>query len=205
MKQQLYAFDIDGTIFKGPPSFFSLLRFSLLQKRTYSNSSQIDPNPIPLLAKKIDELDDYGVFPAYFIQTPKPQIQTLIANLSASPNSKLVIVSGRGKKLLSKITIAQLKKFNLLHFFSEIYLKPKNYKSSLSWKFHCLKSFCQQYSSVCLIENDLITSLKIASFAQKEKLPIKIILIKSLETNPLVFRLLQISPLSLSQNHISLY
>ncbi len=205
MKKQLYAFDIDGTIFKGPPSFFNLLRYSLQKKSGQDLSSQIDPNPIPFLARKIDELDDYGVFPAYFIQTPKPKIQTLITKLSVSTNSKLVIVSGRGKKLLENITLSQLKKFNLLHFFSEIYLKPKTYKSSLTWKFHCLKNFCQQYSSVSLIENDLITSLKIATFVQKENLPIKILLIKSLETHPFLLKLLKITPKLLKQKKVILY
>jgi phosphoglycolate phosphatase-like HAD superfamily hydrolase len=117
LKKQLYAFDIDGTIFKGPPSFFNLLRYSLQKKSGQDLSSQIDPNPIPFLARKIDELDDYGVFPAYFIQTPKPKIQTLITKLSVSTNSKLVIVSGRGKKLLENITFSHSKNLIFAFFF----------------------------------------------------------------------------------------
>jgi hypothetical protein len=203
MKKSILAvFDIDGTIFKGPPSFLALLKFKFSGSKLYN--SNIEPDPVSPLARKIDKLDDYGVFPSVFVQKPKKNIVKLIKSLNKQ-NISLNILSGRGKKLLQKITLIQLKKHHLLQYFDKIFLKPGNFKSSTTWKFHALKEFTQSYKKVYLFENDLTTSLKIGHFAQTNNLPIYIILVPSLETHPFIFRVLNIKSTLLKNNNIKLF
>lgn len=198
----LILFDLDGTIFKGPPSFLTIIKFKLSGSKLYQN--HIEPNPVSPLARKLDNLDDYGIFASVFFQKPKPRIVKLIKKLKTQ-NYSLNILSGRGKNLLQNITLYQLKKHDLAKYFDAIYLKPKIYKSSTTWKFHALKEFTQSYKHIYLFENDLVTSLKIGHYAKLHQLPINIILIPSLETHPLILRFLNLTPQILIKNNIQLF
>ena len=201
-RSTLAVFDIDGTILKGPPSFLTLLKFKFSGAKLHQ--SDIEPDPISPLARKLDNLDDYGVFPLFFVQKPKKEIIKIINKLDKQQNT-LFILSGRGKKLLQNITLNQLKKHDLLKYFDKIFLKPGNFKSSTTWKFHALKEFTQDYKKVYLFENDLITSLRIGHYAKIHKLPIEIILIPSLETHSLILKFLNLTPKLLSDNKVQIF
>jgi hypothetical protein len=190
LMKTLVAFDIDGTILTAPPSLLSLTKY-FFRKKHFLN---LETAPLSPIARKIDDYDDYGIFALFAIRKPSLHILSSIKKLNKDKKIDLAIISGRGKKLLQNITILELKKHQVLPYFkNQIFLKPGNFKSSTTWKLHCLKDFCQKYEKVVLVDNDLISSLEIGTYAKKQKLPIQIFLIKTIETSPFILKLLKIT------------
>jgi hypothetical protein len=197
-----FNWDVDGTMVPGPFSGAGL--FWLIQHPGRAFESEAGKSAWLNQALQVDvfqgierrsaqtltERFEYGM---HALRQPRPEAIELVRMLSSAGVAGWQlyqgIVSGRQEALLGNLTETMVTQNEILQVMAPaMFLKPGSVSSDV-WKMAVLMAQGDWFDAVALIENDLRTALRVGSIASEKELPLKVFLVESVETHPLILKM----------------
>lgn len=182
----LICFDLDGSIYHGPISIktiaLALINGIKELNPDYQFLSQTKQAKHELVFNKIAQIC-HNFRPVY------SEVFPVLETLSQNPNTDLAVLTGRLSDVLTEQTLQALYNDDLLGFFEkdndyQVFPKPGNLSSS-QWKLlNIVEGINSGYQQVYLFENNPVTAIQIGLYAQKNDLPIHVLLHKKPEAHP---------------------
>ncbi|MGI5827983.1 MAG: hypothetical protein ACOX6V_03100 [Patescibacteria group bacterium] len=199
------AFDLDGTILKGPYSIGHVVSevTSTQQHGIIFDPAAVDSFPEHQLTA-LEKTSNAVARILHRGRKPYPGIHRVLETIGMISQqygltTKIAVISGRSEELLGNLSRRELDRHNLTKFLKNgneepnIFLKPDGISS---WKWKCFKLWelthpeNGSFKQAIFYENDPVTAKKIAEVTLELQMPVTVVLHKRLETSPLVLQAL---------------